>query len=98
MWQSSTGWDKNPRWPRAYQLCQSEAMAEVCEEGAVKMAAIYPENIPQETKDLPQWCDYKLEIVDGNRTKIPYSPTTGERASSTDSKTWSSFDTALAAY
>lgn len=58
----------------------------------------YPENIPPETKALPQWCTYKLEVVDGEQTKVPYSPTTGLRASSTDPRTWTTFDVVLTAY
>ena len=58
----------------------------------------YPENIPPETKTLPQWCTYKLEAVNGERTKVPYSPTTGQRASSTDPGTWSPFEVVLAAF
>ncbi|TFH54024.1 MAG: DUF3987 domain-containing protein [Methanothrix sp.] len=63
-----------------------------------KMAAIYPENIPPEAKNLNQWDCYKLEMVDGDKTKVPYSPATGQRASSTDAQTWTSFNAALAAY
>ena len=47
--------------------------------------------IPLELRDLPQWCVYKLEDVDGEETKVPYSLITGQRASSTDPLTWSSF-------
>ena len=54
--------------------------------------------IPLGPKDLPQWCVYKLEDVDGEITTVPYSPTTGQRASSTDRLTWSTFNAALAAY
>lgn len=53
--------------------------------------------IPEELRGLRQWCVYKLEVVDGNKTKVPYQ-IAGMRASSTDSKTWSSFKAALAAY
>ncbi len=62
------------------------------------MTAIYPEKIPPETKALPQWCDYKLEMVNGQKTKVPYNPATGQRASTTDPTTWTTFDAALAAY
>jgi putative DNA primase/helicase len=54
--------------------------------------------IPSELKILPQWCDFMLEVVDGQKTKVPYSPTTGQRASSTDPSTWSTFEAARAAY
>lgn len=62
------------------------------------MAAIYPENIPPEAKNLPQWDCYKLEVVDSDKTKVPYSPATGQRASSTDAQTWTSFNAAQVAY
>jgi P4 family phage/plasmid primase-like protien len=62
------------------------------------MAAIYPENIPPEAKNTTQWDCYKLEMVDGDKTKVPYNPTTGQRASSTDPQTWVAFTVALAAY
>jgi len=60
--------------------------------------AFYPEYIPQRTRDLPQWDCYRLEDVDGNTTKVPYNPTTGQHASSTNPLSWVSFNTALAAY
>lgn len=56
------------------------------------------DSIPLELKALTQWCVYKLEDVDGEETKVPYSPTTGRRASSTDRSTWSAFNTVKAAY
>lgn len=59
---------------------------------------LIPENIPPECKALPQWCVYKLEEVNGERTKVPYNSTTGYRASTIDPTTWSSFNAALAAY
>jgi primase-polymerase (primpol)-like protein len=62
------------------------------------MASLYPENLPPEIKALHQWCAYKLEIVDDEKTKVPYSPTTGMRANSTDPTTWNSFEAALFAY
>jgi putative DNA primase/helicase len=60
--------------------------------------ALYPEKFPLELIPLPQWCVYKLEDINGKRTKIPYNPTTGNRASTTDPKTWATFKAALAAY
>jgi len=61
------------------------------------MTVVYPENIPAEAKALDQWCVYQLEEVNGQKTKVPYQ-LTGQRASSTDPKTWASFSAALAAY
>jgi putative DNA primase/helicase len=48
-------------------------------------------------QDLRQWVCWHLEERDGKPTKVPYSPTTGERASSTDPKTWASYTEALSA-
>jgi len=55
------------------------------------------DNIPEELKQLPQWCGYKLQFVDGEKTKVPYQ-ITGSRASSTDPKTWTLFDKVKTAY
>ena len=60
--------------------------------------AFYPENIPQQLKALCQWGCYELEEVSGQRTKVPYNPSTNQRASSTDPQSWVSFGTAQAAY
>jgi len=54
--------------------------------------------IPLELKDLPQWCVYKIEDVGGEETKVPYSIRLGQRASSTDPLTLSSFSVVVAAY
>ena len=82
---------------RWVQTSFARFLAGIHEFGAVLMAPIYPENIPAEIKKLDQWCVYKLEVVDGDKTKVPYQ-LTGQRASSTDSNTWSSFNASLAAY
>jgi putative DNA primase/helicase len=55
------------------------------------------ENIPEELSERPQWVCWRYEERDGKRTKIPYTPGTRLRASSTDSLTWASFDVALEA-
>lgn len=60
--------------------------------------AFRPENIPQMNKDLQQWDCYKLEVVDGNKTKVPYNPATSQRASSTNPLSWVPFTVAEAAY
>jgi primase-polymerase (primpol)-like protein len=58
------------------------------------------ESLPTES-DLPstlttrdQWLCWRAEKRDGKQTKIPVDPTTGEFASTTDSDTWSDFETA----
>jgi putative DNA primase/helicase len=53
--------------------------------------------IPSELKCLAQWCVYKLEQVNGKKTKVPYSPITGQRASTIERLTWSTFNAAKAA-
>ena len=58
---------------------------------------LIPENIPQELKELRQWVVYRLEEVNGRLTKPPYQ-TNGEKASTTDSETWCTFEQALEAY
>jgi len=56
------------------------------------------ENIPDQLTDRPQWVCWRLETRDGKPTKVPYTPGTERRASSTDLRTWSTFDQTLAAY
>ena len=58
------------------------------------------ESIPT-SRDLPdalttraQWLCWRAEERDGKMTKIPIDPTAGEFASTTDSDTWSDFETA----
>lgn len=55
---------------------------------------------PPELAALPQWVCWRLEQAaerGGKDTKIPYSPKTGKKASSTNPQTWSTLDVALAA-
>jgi hypothetical protein len=52
----------------------------------------------QNMKDLRQWLCWRSEERDGKPTKIPYSPPTGKRASTTDSDTWAGYPEAVAAY
>lgn len=48
-------------------------------------------------RELEQWLCWRLEERDGKQTKIPYSPRTGSRASSTDPATWATFSEAVEA-
>jgi RecA-family ATPase len=48
-------------------------------------------------KDLRQWLVWRSEERDGKPTKIPYSPTTGQRASSTTPETWAGYEEAVKA-
>ena len=56
------------------------------------------ENIPDQLTERPQWVCWRLEMRDGKPTKVPYTPGTERRASSTELMTWSTFEQALAAY
>ncbi|ALX50441.1 phage/plasmid primase, P4 family [Lentibacillus amyloliquefaciens] len=54
-------------------------------------------NIPDELKELRQWCVYQIVERNGKKTKIPIDANTGSFAKSNDEVTWSSFDAALGA-
>src|SRR5215217_3913980 len=56
------------------------------------------ENIPEQLTERPQWVCWRYEERDGKTTKVPYTPGTERRASSTDLMTWRTFEEALAAY
>jgi putative DNA primase/helicase len=63
--------------------------------------AVYPpvvENIPGQLTERPQWVCWRLEMRGDKPTKVPYTPGTERRASSTDLMTWRTFEDALAAY
>jgi putative DNA primase/helicase len=59
---------------------------------------VHPEGIPEELKARPQWVAWRLEKRDGDFTKVPYTPFTDRKASSTDLLTWRAFEDALVAY
>lgn len=46
-------------------------------------------------RDLRQWLVWRLEERHGRPTKIPYSPATGQRASSTTPESWASYQEAV---
>src|SRR5215218_11091212 len=56
------------------------------------------QNIPNALTERPQWVCWRYEERDGKTTKVPYTPGTERRASSTDLMTWRTFEEALAAY
>ena len=58
---------------------------------------VLTENIPAEMKTYRAWVGWRYEVRDGKETKVPYDALTGRRASSTDSRTWRSFEEAEAA-
>jgi putative DNA primase/helicase len=53
--------------------------------------------IPSELKQTEQWVLWKYEESNGKQSKVPFQPD-GQRASTIDKSTWSSFDAAKAAY
>ncbi len=61
------------------------------------MSTFYPENIPQEIKDIPHWVMWKLEKRYDNLTKVPYQ-VNGKKADTTKSETWTTYGRALTAY
>ena len=54
-------------------------------------------NFPKTLKELSLWTLWKLEIRDGNQTKVPYR-TDGLRASPTNPNDWTDFATACRAF
>lgn len=52
----------------------------------------------QNLQDLRQWLCWRIEERDGRPTKIPYSPFTGGKASTTDPETWAGYSEAVKAY
>lgn len=50
--------------------------------------------IPQELKIHDFWCVWKRETRNGQKTKIPYNPMTGERAETNNPSTFGSFELA----
>lgn len=56
------------------------------------------ENIPAQLTERPQWVCWRREIRNDKPTKVPYTPGTERRASSTDLLTWRIFEEALTAY
>jgi putative DNA primase/helicase len=56
------------------------------------------ENIPGRMTERPQWVCWRVVERGGKTTKIPYTPGTERRASSTDLMTWRTFSEALEAY
>jgi putative DNA primase/helicase len=49
-------------------------------------------------RDLRQWLCWRIEERDGKPTKVPYSPLTGEKASTTNPETWAGYPEAVEAY
>src|SRR5215203_1275376 len=51
----------------------------------------------QNIRDLRQWLCWRTEERDGKPTKVPFSPLTGEKASTTDPETWADYSEAVKA-
>ncbi len=62
---------------------------------SLEVLPVRPENVPDEMKIRPQWVNWRLEERDGELTKVPYTPGTRRKASSTDLLTWRSFEDAM---
>jgi putative DNA primase/helicase len=60
------------------------------------LITLIPENIPEELTERDQWVCWHYEERDGKMTKVPYTPDTARRASSTDPTTWRTIAEALA--
>jgi primase-polymerase (primpol)-like protein len=54
-------------------------------------------NVPDDLRERDQWLLWRSEMVKDREEKVPYS-VRGSRASSTDPRTWSSFEVALNAW
>ncbi len=63
-----------------------------------RILAVRPEGIPDEIKTYRAWVLWKLVRVGDKWTKHPYCVHTGLKASSTDSRTWGSFEEVLKSY
>lgn len=57
-----------------------------------------PENCPEELRARRQWVCWKWHYRDGKWTKIPVNPHTGKPAKTNDSRTWSTFEHAVATW
>ncbi len=57
---------------------------------------LYPENIPEELKSIPQWVNW-AGIWDEEKLNKPPMTTKGRNASSTAEKKWATFEKSLAA-
>jgi primase-polymerase (primpol)-like protein len=60
---------------------------------------VQPDGIHEELKSFDHWVVWKaFTREDGKLDKVPYDAKTGARASTTDSRSWTTFDQAHAAY
>jgi hypothetical protein len=61
------------------------------------MLRLRPDVMPDDLKERDQWVLWRYELRGGKWTKVPYQPD-GQKASSTDPTTWSSFEEVCQAY
>lgn len=54
--------------------------------------------LPKDLIERDQWVTWRAETVRGRIAKVPYDAASGRRASSADSRTWHSFETARQAW
>jgi putative DNA primase/helicase len=62
------------------------------------ISPVLADNIPEDLKRRPQWVTWRLEERNEKLTKVPFTPGTARRASSTDLMSWRPFEEALAAF
>lgn len=55
-------------------------------------------SLPETIREDCRFCCWRKEHRNGTDTKVPYTPTSGNRARSNDAKTFRSFEQALTAY
>jgi primase-polymerase (primpol)-like protein len=63
------------------------------------------DTIPEEMREAPRWVAWRYAVVNGKKTKVPYTPAPHgskvlpmRKASSTDGLTWRTFGEAIAVY
>ncbi len=52
-------------------------------------------NIPEELKSLKNWVCWLFKVRKGKKTKVPINPLSGNLAKANDSRTWTTFETAV---
>lgn len=55
------------------------------------------DRFPRELLERPNWVNWRSEVRDGRRTKVPYQ-VDGRKASSTDPATWTTFEAVVRAF
>jgi putative DNA primase/helicase len=63
---------------------------------ALELLRVCPQDIPEELKRRRQFVNWRaMKKPHGRLDKIPYTPATGQKASTTDLTTWGTFEDAL---